>query len=139
MKRGPGAFELHSPPQKVCQTLASPTPPRTRGEPNAARRERLAADLIASAARAHFLLGIDDTVVPTPAPVRRVEGVAVCDVDPVEASAAAHHVGVVGVLVGKHAVGAAPGDDPVVVAVADPLQDPVVALPPRSRARSCTE
>src|SRR4051812_30156483 len=48
---------------------------------------------------------------PCPCPVGRVQLVAVCDVDPVEATAGPHHVGICGVLVGQNQVVATPRDD----------------------------
>src|SRR5215213_3172774 len=103
----------------------------SKGSRPTTRGERLrASDLNACAARAHFPPGVHDAEVAALAPVSRVQGVSVCDVDPGSALAAPHHVGVVGVVVGQNPVVAAPRDDHVVLAVADPLEDPVVAAPP---------
>src|SRR5215203_3664795 len=73
-----------------------------------------ALDINACATAARFPPCVHDADVPALAAVGRVQLVAVCDVDLVGATAAAHHVGVCSVLVGQHQIASAPRDDPVV-------------------------
>src|SRR5215210_9561003 len=107
--RGPGAFP----------------DPGPRPEDNAYSLRALDIDACATGAR--FPPGVHDAEVPALAPVGRVQLVAVGHVDLVGAPAAAHHVGICGVLVGQDQVASAPRDDPVVLAVADTLEYLVVA------------
>src|SRR5215204_6631854 len=82
-----------------------------------------ALDINVCAVGARFPPGVHYASVPALAPVGRVQLVAVGHVDLVGAPAAAHHVGVRGVLVGQDQIASTLRDDLVVLSVADTLED----------------
>src|SRR4028119_1558982 len=89
------------------------------------RADGLPADYDIRAAGDDLLAGVHVALVVALAPVDPVEGVLVVDVDKVEAVLALDHVPVRAVGVGPHLVVAALEQDPVLQAVAYPLEDQV--------------